>query len=122
LPSAATPTFERNIVYWSSGKLLVGNWAKLQAKFDGNTYWRTGGESFDFAGRTWDQWRAAGMDVHSRIADPGFIDPEHNDFHLQAGQSLAGFVPFDDSAAGPRARPASHASRATPGKDSARQN
>lgn len=100
-------TFERNIVYWNSGKLLAGNWGRIQALFDQNTYWREGGEPINFAGKTWDQWRAAGMDAHSQVADPGFVDPEHNRFQLKAGhdEGPSGFKPFDLSAAGPRPRP-----------------
>jgi hypothetical protein len=95
--------FEKNVVYWDSGKLLAGNWAKTQASFDQNTYWHVGGQKFDFAGMTWQQWQAAGMDAHSQIADPGFVDPEHNHFELKAGaeKSLLGFTPFSVAAAGP---------------------
>ena len=101
-------TFEQNIVCWSSGKLLAGNWGKIQALFDHNTYWRKGGDAFDFDGMTWDRWRAQGMDTHSRTADPGFVDPEHNNFQLEAGdRGSPGFVPFDVAAAGPRPRPLS---------------
>ena len=99
-------TFVRNLVYWDRGTLLAGNWGKMQAVFDENTYWRVGGEKFDFAGKTWDQWRAAGMDAHSQIADLGFTDPQNEHFELKPGaeKSLLGFVPFDVSAAGPRPR------------------
>ena len=99
-------TFEKNLVYWDRGALLAGSWSQFQVAFDYNTYWHAGGGSFDFAGKSWDQWRAAGMDKHSQIADPGFIDPEHNDFHLRpaAAKDLLGFVPFDVTSAGPRPR------------------
>ena len=99
-------TFEKNIVYWDRAVLLTGDWSKLNVAFDYNTYWQAGGEKFDFAGRTWDQWRQAGMDGHSRIADPGFVDPQHGDFHLKGGveRNLLGFVPSDSAAAGPRPR------------------
>jgi len=99
-------TFEKNLVYWDHGALLTGNWSKLNVAFDNNTYWQIGGDKFDLAGRTWQQWRDAGMDRHSRIADPGFVDAEHDDFHLRPGgdQGLTGFVPFDVSGVGPRLR------------------
>jgi hypothetical protein len=100
-------TFEKNLVYWKEGMLLDGTWSKLNAKFDNNTYWHLGGEDFKFANMTWDQWHKAGMDEHGQIRDPGFVDPEHGDFHLKngAGKDLAGFVPFDVvSNVGPRSR------------------
>ena len=101
-------TFEKNIVYWDSGVLLTGDWSKLNMKFDYNTYWYTGGSKRDFAGRSWEQWRQQGMDLHSKIADPGFVDPQGADFHIKPGaeKELAGFVPFDATSAGPRPRKA----------------
>src|SRR5665213_616707 len=97
-------TFENNIVYYSTGVLLTGNWDKLNVAFDHNTYWKTGGGEIRFAKYTWPQWRAAGMDVHSKIADPRFKDPEHNDFYLTAesAKDLGGFVPFELDGVGPR--------------------
>ncbi|HSU65453.1 MAG TPA: right-handed parallel beta-helix repeat-containing protein [Tepidisphaeraceae bacterium] len=99
-------TFERNLVYWNTGTLLDGNWSKMNVVFDHNTYWHVGGEDFKFGKLTWAEWRKAGMDEHSQIHDPGFIDPDHNDFHLKPGaeKDLLGFVPFDVSSAGPRPR------------------
>lgn len=97
-------TFERNLVYWDHGALLAGNWSKLNVAFDYNTYWLAGGEKLNLPGRTWEQWQEAGMDRHSRIADPGFVDPEHSDFHLKPGfdPGPGGFVPFDVAGVGPR--------------------
>lgn len=99
-------TFENNIVYWDTGTLLDGNWAKLNVAFDHNTYWHVGGEDFKFGKMTWDEWRKAGMDVHSQIRDPGFIDPAKADFRLKPGseKDLPDFTPFDVSTAGPRPR------------------
>ncbi|HET6248129.1 MAG TPA: right-handed parallel beta-helix repeat-containing protein [Tepidisphaeraceae bacterium] len=94
-------TFENNIVYWKTGVLLTGNWQKFNVKFDHNTYWKQGGGEFKFDKFTWKQWRDAGMDVHSQIADPGFKDPEHGDFHFKA-KPPEGFKPFDTSEVGPR--------------------
>lgn len=97
-------TFERNLAYWDHGALLAGNWSKLNVAFDYNTYWQSSGDKFYLAGRSWEQWREAGMDRHSRIADPGFVDPEHSDFHLRPGfdPGPGGFVPFDLAGVGPR--------------------
>ncbi len=95
-------TFERNIVYWDTGVLLASNWTGNRFRLNNNLYWRTGGRSFDFAGRSWDQWRETGNDGNSIIADPLFVAPERNDFRLKPGSPAlkVGFVPFDVSAAG----------------------
>lgn len=97
-------TFQKNLVYWDHGALLSGNWSSLNVDFDYNTYWHVGGEDFKLGGRTWEQWRQAGMDPHSQIADPGFVGPEHNDFQLTPGaqERLLGFVPFNTADIGPR--------------------
>ncbi len=95
-------TFERNIVYWATGQLLASNWSGGQYKLDNNLYWRTGGRPFDFAGRTWDDWRKEGNDRNSVIADPLFVAPDRNDFRLKPGSaaSTVGFLPFDMLQAG----------------------
>jgi hypothetical protein len=31
----------------------------------------------------WEGWRAQGQDVHSVVADPLFVDPEHGDYRLR---------------------------------------
>jgi parallel beta-helix repeat protein len=100
-------TFEKNLVFWDKGETLSGNWSKLNVVFDYNTYWRVGDGEIKFARKSWDEWRKAGMDEHSQVRDPGFVDPEHNDFHLKPGaeKELLGFKPFDVSTAGPRPRP-----------------
>ncbi|TLS51289.1 right-handed parallel beta-helix repeat-containing protein [Paenibacillus antri] len=52
------------------------------------------------------EWRAAtGNDLHSVVADPGFVDAERFDFRLRPDSPalLLGFRPIDASAAGPRA-------------------
>ena len=97
-------TFERNIVLWDKGALFSGDWSKLNAVFDRNTYWLLGGGEIRFAGRTWDQWRQAGMDAHSKIADPRLANPAQGDFRLtpESEPALAGFAPFDLSKVGPR--------------------
>ena len=97
-------TFEKNLVYWDGPTLLDGNWSKFNVAFDYNTYWHVGGEDFKFGKLTLDEWHKAGLDVHSQTRDPGFVDPQHLDFHLKPGaeKDLLGFVPFDVSTAGPR--------------------
>jgi len=97
-------TFENNIVVWDEGTLLgYGGW-KSGAKVDlrNNLYWRLGGEPFDFAGQTFEQWQAAGKDQGSLIADPMFVDVEKRNFALSATSpaSKIGFKPFDADQAG----------------------
>ncbi len=94
--------FERNIVYFNNGQLLGSTWKNGNWTADNNVYWDTSGQVLDFAGRTWDEWRAAGYDQHSINADPLFVDAEHGDFRLREDSpALAvGFVPFDFSKAG----------------------
>jgi hypothetical protein len=94
-------TFENNIVLWNTGGLLTGDWKKLNVHFDHNTYWREGGGDITFAKFSWPQWQQAGMDVHSKIADPGFKDAEHGDFRF-LGKPPEGFVAVDFGDVGPR--------------------
>lgn len=97
-------TFEHNIVYWDKGHLLGyagwNNGAKVVLR--DNLYWRVGAQSFDFGGKTWDQWRANGRDEGSIIADPLFVDPGHRDFRLRPGSPAEkiGFHPIDFTQAG----------------------
>jgi hypothetical protein len=96
--------FERNVVLWDKGALLSGDWSKLNAAFDHNTYWHAGRGEMRFGNRSWEEWRKAGMDVHSEIADPHFADPAGGDFKFPSGSvsPQAGFKPFDLSKVGPR--------------------
>lgn len=95
-------TFERNIVYFNSGTLLGDEWADDHFAFDYNVYWDNSLRPLDFGGRNWAQWRAAGMDAHSVIANPMLDDPDTADFDVGAGSpALAlGFVTIDDSTVG----------------------
>lgn len=98
-------TFTGNIVLWKEGKLLGHldrGWLGSQVALSKNLYWRADGQPFDFAGKTFAEWQAAGQDTGSLIADPLFIDPEHGDFHFKPGSPYAkiGFRPFDYSLAG----------------------
>jgi hypothetical protein len=51
----------------------------------------------------WASWQALGMDRHSQIADPRFVDPEHEDFRLQADSPAfaLGFKPIPVEKIGP---------------------
>jgi hypothetical protein len=101
-------TFERNVVLWDSGQCVMGNWDNFNTAFDRNVYWPHGTAQRLWAYRSWDDWRAQGMDKNSVIADPGFVDPGKGDFTLKAGspggEALkgVGFVLPDWSGVGPR--------------------
>ncbi|MCL4692940.1 MAG: right-handed parallel beta-helix repeat-containing protein, partial [Candidatus Hydrogenedentes bacterium] len=94
--------FANNIVYFNNGSLLGSTWKNGNWTADGNVYWDTSGQEIEFAGRSWEEWQAAGYDEHSIIADPLFVDAERGDFRLQEGSPAlgVGFVPFDFSKAG----------------------
>ncbi len=101
-------TFRHNLVYLTQGKLLVpygerslkqrmeaheplGNW-------DDNLYWHTDGpDALRFYHYTFDKWQALGLDQHSLIADPKFVDAAKHDFRLRSDSPAkkVGFVPFD---------------------------
>jgi hypothetical protein len=45
---------------------------------------------------TWSQWKAAGLDAHSVLADPMFVNPAGGDFSVKAGSPALtlGFTNF----------------------------
>lgn len=117
--------FENNIVYWTEGKLLAGNWddkpysfyfrptgengtETVQSTFDmdWNVYFnpKLTADQVRFGEATLEQWRARGKDVHSLYADPLFVDPAHGDFRLKNGSPALslGFKPVDLDSVGPR--------------------
>ena len=99
-------TFERNIVYWTTGELLAGNWKDDHFTFDRNLYWNASGKPVTFAGATLDAWRERGHDEHSLVADPLLVDPAHDNFALRENSPALslGFKPIDTSTVGPRTR------------------
>ncbi|MFH1422031.1 MAG: hypothetical protein ABIH42_04880, partial [Planctomycetota bacterium] len=99
-------TFERNIVYWNSGPLLMGNWLYGKVEMNNNLYYRTSGSSepFRFAGLPLKDWQALGRDTDSIIADPGFVDAKNFNFELKDDSPAfkIGFKKFDFAKAGRR--------------------
>ena len=94
-------SFERNIVYLTQGDLFHtdGGRDDTESKWDHNLFWRTDGKELLFYGNSFHQWQAQGMDRHSLVADPLFVDAAACDFTL-AGDSPArklGFEPIDVS-------------------------
>ncbi|MEO6739775.1 MAG: right-handed parallel beta-helix repeat-containing protein [Chthoniobacteraceae bacterium] len=97
--------FEQNIVLFREGRLfghVDKNWFDGRVHLERNVYWKTGGETFSLAGKTWDEWRNFGNDVESVIADPLFIAPEKGDYTLRPESPALklGFKPFDWRLAG----------------------
>jgi hypothetical protein len=101
-------SFERNIVLLTQGELLIPHVQhtldeRLAADdplgtWDHNLYWHTSNpHQLRFLRYTWDQWQALGLDPHSRIADPQFIDPAVHDFTLHPDSPALelGFQPPD---------------------------
>lgn len=97
-------TFERNIVFWTTGPLLASNWSDNQFKLDRNLYWNAAGKPATFPGNLtlaqWQQQRK--QDQGSLVADPRFVAPDKDDFRLQSDSPAIklGFQPFDYSKAG----------------------
>jgi hypothetical protein len=102
-------TFERNVVYWPAGDAVAGSFDNYNLAFDNNVYWRTDAkDDFKLGGLTLEQWRQKGLDAHSVVADPKFVDAAKDDFNLKPDSPAIklGFVPFDQSDVGPRKTPA----------------
>jgi len=112
-PPSGTPppngeVFTRNIVVWRDGPLLHDkDWLSFQTLWDHNLYWRDGGEPVTFMKYTFDEWQAKGMDTHSVIADPLFVDSANGDYSLRPDSPAfeVGFRPIDLSTVGPRDKP-----------------
>ncbi len=95
-------SLENNIIYYSNGRLLGSHWANGNYRFDRNCYWDTSDMPLEFAGHTFEEWRAKGYDAHSIIADPLFHDIENRDFRLKPDSPALelGFRPIDVSKSG----------------------
>lgn len=84
--------FERNLVVYSRPEAdLVFSWRAsrdLFAVWDYNLYWLRSADLRTLERRvtpegTFAQWLAAGYDEHSIVADPRFVDAEHDDYRLK---------------------------------------
>ena len=101
--------FVRNIVVWREGSLMRirGGAGKCLSECDHNLYWMIGQDLGNPQGLTepltprgtWAQWREAGFDQHSLVADPLFLDPERDDYRMKPGSPAMGLgfkpIPFD---------------------------
>lgn len=100
-------TFENNIVVWDEGVLLAGPWDRINIKMDNNCYWKinstAGSCDFDFAGKSFADWKLLGRDKNSVIVNPGFADAVKRDFNFKNKPTelkTIGFKPFDCTQAG----------------------
>jgi hypothetical protein len=94
-----TVSFERNIILWTEGTLLSGNWEGDRFRFEKNLYWNPRAPK-----GTPEDWKEKGLDRDSLVADPPFENAERDDFRLKPdspARSL-GFVPIDLSRVGLR--------------------
>ncbi|RYX84445.1 right-handed parallel beta-helix repeat-containing protein [bacterium] len=94
-------TFENNIVDWTKGLALRGNWAK-NVTIRNNLYFDQSKQPTPFNGMNFAAWQATGQDAGSKIADPLFVDAAKRDFRLRPNSPALsmGFRPFDYSRAG----------------------
>jgi hypothetical protein len=105
--------FQHNIVYLTQGELLIPYGERslnerLAAKeplglWDDNLYWHAAGlDALRFFRRTFSEWQALGLDQHSRIADPQFVNAAARDFRLKPSSPGidVGFHQFDISKVG----------------------
>jgi len=97
-------TMDNNIVYFDQGTLLGSNWADGKFTMRHNFYHDARGGEIRFAGRSFEEWQAAGQDQGSMIVDPLFVDAENFDFRLRPDSPAlkGGFQPIDMSTVGPR--------------------
>lgn len=95
-------TFSNNIVFYNSGKLISDTWAMMRIKSDYNCYWDLRTKDIHFAKLSFAEWQKSGKDLHSVIADPGFVNPSQVDFTIRnkAVARKIGFKVFDYSQAG----------------------
>ncbi len=105
-PDTFHANLEHNIVYnENKGMYGGGNWAP-GSKFtvDNNCYFSEKSKDPDFFGMTFAQWQAAGRDVHSVVADPGFINARKHDFRLKPNSPALslGIKPIDMTTVGLR--------------------
>jgi len=94
-----------NLFYWKDAPFLWRqDWPNYEIIMDYNLLWRTDGQPVDFNGQTLEQWQQHGVERHSIIADPLFVDAEAGDFRLrpESPAFALGFHEFDLSTVGPR--------------------
>jgi hypothetical protein len=101
-------SFQTNIVYFDSGKLLEGDWSDDHYEMDWNLYFDSRADAkpgeLRLGPGTWDKWRERGHDQNSLLSNPLFVSPEQNDFRLKINSPAEriGFQPIDLGSVGIR--------------------
>jgi len=106
-------TFSRNIIFMTEGNLLVPHSentlndrvkaGESLGESNDNVYWHTGQkEQLRFYNRSFAEWQSLGLDRHSLVTDPLFMDPARCDYRLRDNSPAMelGFKPFDISEVG----------------------
>lgn len=106
-------TFTRNVVYLTQGELFIPmSIQRLRTRigaqeplgtWDHNLYWTpAGGKDLTFFHYSFAEWQDLGLDQHSLIADPRFVDAANFDFRLQPDSPAfkLGFEPIDVASIG----------------------
>ncbi len=108
-----------NVFWWTNPEAHVmsgmAHGRVTDMVFNGNLYWCPAGIATNaYAGRSLEQWRAAGHDRQACVADPQFENPAHGDWRLKpASPALKmGFVPWDWTFAGVEKKDAAWRARA----------
>jgi len=101
--------FLRNIVYYTEPEaVLIAAYrhSKEATEADYNVYWHAGGKPLmlRLSGglKPLAEWQKDGLDTHSVVADPRFVDPAGHDYSLQPDSPARklGFEPIDTSQVG----------------------
>lgn len=105
-------TFERNVIYFTQGQLFIPMAERrvrerLKAGeslgvWDRNVYWNPNERDLRFFRHTFAEWQKMGLDRHSVVSDPLFVNADACDFKLKPGSpaSKLGFKPIDTSKVG----------------------
>ena len=100
-----TGVLYRNIFYWKNDRPFNRKeWPNHDIVLDYNLYYDVSGGPVTFTNLSFEQWKKKGLDTHSIIADPLFVDPDHGDFTLKPDSPAfrLEFRPIDLSRVGPR--------------------
>jgi parallel beta-helix repeat protein len=102
-PRGKGVVFERNICDVAQGGLFQAGWGgAVEPAWDYNLYYRSDGQPLLFCEDTFEEWKARGIDAHSVVADPMFVNAAACDFRLKPESPALGlgFKAFDFSKAG----------------------
>jgi hypothetical protein len=104
--------FRRNIIYFTQGDLFIP-FAEKELKdrigagdplgeWDYNLYLNPNDPDFTFFRHPFAEWQALGLDQHSLVQDPQFVDADAYDFRLKPTSPALklGFQPIDTSEVG----------------------